>query len=178
MDRRARTTQRIIDGAATAFAKGGFAATSMDEIAASAGVSRLLLYRDFAGKLELYEAVLDRTRTRLTAAVEHPGRSEALRAVLTVARADPDGFTLMFRHAAREPDFADFVNAFFDESVRTSSAILATIEPDPALRRWASRMTVTTTFEAVLAWLELGNPALDDAFYQRLLKINRQIAKP
>jgi AcrR family transcriptional regulator len=178
MTRRERTTQRIIDGAAVAFAKGGFAGTSMDDIAASAGVSRLLLYRDFAGKRELYEAVLDRIQGRLMSAVGHPGTSEALRQVLTVARADPDGFTLMFRHAAREPDFADRARVFFDESVRTSSAILEGIEPDPALRRWAARVTVTTTFEAVLAWLEFGDPALDDVFYQRLLKINRQIAKP
>src|SRR5215467_8269434 len=61
MGRREDTTQRILDGAASVFAKGGYAGTSMEEIAAAAGVSKLLLYRDFAGKRELYQAVLDRT---------------------------------------------------------------------------------------------------------------------
>jgi AcrR family transcriptional regulator len=178
VDRRERTTQRILDGAATAFAKGGYAATSMEDIAAAAGVSRLLLYRDFAGKRELYEAVLARTQARLAGAVERPGMSEALRQVLAVARADPDGFTLMFRHAAREPDFTAYAESFFAESVRTSTAILERLEPDPALRRWAARITVSMTFEAVLTWLDYGDPALDEVFYQRLLKINRTIAKP
>src|SRR5258705_239866 len=58
MGRREQTTERILDGAAAAFAKGGYAGTSMEEIAAAAGVSKLLLYRDFAGKRETYQAII------------------------------------------------------------------------------------------------------------------------
>src|SRR5215470_12449201 len=101
MGRREETTARILDGAAAAFAKGGFAGTSMEEIAAAAGVSKLLLYRDFAGKRELYQAVLERTASRIAERVPFEASNDALRALIAAARADPDGFTLLFRHAAR-----------------------------------------------------------------------------
>jgi AcrR family transcriptional regulator len=178
MTRREQTTQRILDGAASAFAKGGFAGTSMEEIAAAAGVSKLLLYRDFAGKRELYEAVLARSRRRLMESVDLAARRDSLRQVLATARTDPDGFTLMFRHAAREPEFAAHVAEFFDESVRISAGLLRDVEPDPVLRRWAAELTVTVTFEAVIAWLEHGDPTRDDEFHERLLRVTRAIARP
>jgi AcrR family transcriptional regulator len=178
MGRREETTQRIIDGAAATFAKGGFAGTSMEEIASAAGVSKLLLYRDFAGKRELYQAVLTRTRQRLRDAVDLAASRDSLRDVLALARTDPDGFTLLFRHAAQEPEFAGFVAEFTDESVRVSAEILRDVEPDPVLRRWAAEMTVSVTFQAIIAWLEHGDPARDDEFYQRLLRVTRAVAKP
>src|SRR5215467_15935891 len=98
MGRREDTTQRILDGAASVFAKGGYAGTSMEEIASAANVSKLLLYRDFAGKRELYLAVLQRTIATIVDEVPPAASNEALRRLIAVARADPDGFTLLFRH--------------------------------------------------------------------------------
>ncbi|HEY2792829.1 MAG TPA: helix-turn-helix domain-containing protein, partial [Micromonosporaceae bacterium] len=171
--RRDQTTRRILDGAAATFAKGGYAATSMEEIAAAAGVSKLLLYRDFAGKRELYRAVLARTQEKLTARVESYASNESLRSVLAVARADPDGFTLLYRHAAREPEFAAYANTVTDEFERMAERILRDVEPDRVLRRWAAEMTVTITFQAIIAWLEHGDPDRDDEFFERLLAIAR-----
>src|SRR5262245_59556557 len=111
-DRREQTRQRILDGAAAAFAKSGYAATSMEGIAASAGVSKLLLYRDFAGKRELYQAVLERTRSRLAERVPNEPTIDALRALFRFAREDPDGFVLLFHRAAREPEFAQYAEDF------------------------------------------------------------------
>ena len=51
----------ILRAAARAFATGGFAATSMEDIAAEAGVTKLIVYRHFDSKQQLYEAVLDHT---------------------------------------------------------------------------------------------------------------------
>ncbi|MGH8982505.1 MAG: helix-turn-helix domain-containing protein, partial [Acidimicrobiia bacterium] len=50
----------ILDAAASAFAAGGYAATSMADIASAAGVSHLIVYRHFESKECLYEAVLER----------------------------------------------------------------------------------------------------------------------
>jgi AcrR family transcriptional regulator len=176
--RREQTTQRILDGAAAAFAKGGYAATSMAGIAVAAGVSKLLLYRDFAGKRELYQAVLERTLSRIEGRVPARASNESLRELIATARADPDGFVLVFRHAAREPEFADFVAGHLRRHVEVSQQLLRTIEPDPALRRWAAQMTVTITYQAIIAWLEHGDPRRDEEFYQRLLAVNRTAAKP
>jgi AcrR family transcriptional regulator len=178
MGRRDQTTQRILDGAAAAFVKAGYAGTSMEEIAAAAGVSKLLLYRDFAGKRELYQAVLERTVRRITDRVPAEGSTRALRELLAAARDDPDGFTLMFRHAAREPEFSGYAERLTAGMIQDSEQILRPIEPDPAMRRWAAEMTVHTTYQAIITWLEHGDPARDDEFFQRLLAVNRTVAKP
>jgi AcrR family transcriptional regulator len=176
-NRREQTTNRILDGAARALAKGGFAGTSMEDIATAAGVSKLLLYRDFAGKRELYQAVLTRIQGRIAELAPNAGTSQALRDLVAVARADPDGFTLLFRHAAREPEFAAYASELTDEYVRAAAETLRTHEPDPRLRRWAAEMAVTITFGGIIGWLEHGDPANDHTFEARLLTILRAAAK-
>src|SRR6266542_4557272 len=67
---RAERVQQVLAAAARAFARSGFAATSMDEIAAEAGISKLMIYRDFEGKRELYEAILESVSGRLREKVD------------------------------------------------------------------------------------------------------------
>ena len=54
----------ILRGAAQAFAHNGFAGTSMDDVAAACGVTKLILYRHFETKEGLYRAVLQRVFER------------------------------------------------------------------------------------------------------------------
>ena len=51
----------ILQGAATAFATKGFAATGMEAVAAASGITKEIVYRHFASKEELYREVLDST---------------------------------------------------------------------------------------------------------------------
>lgn len=53
---------RLIEAATAEFAAGGYAATTLDAIAARAGVTKGGLYFHFAGKEELFFAVLDHWR--------------------------------------------------------------------------------------------------------------------
>jgi hypothetical protein len=46
------------------------------------------------------------------------------------------------------------------------------------MRRWAAEATVDITYQAIITWLEHGDPARDDEFYARLLDVNRVAAKP
>jgi AcrR family transcriptional regulator len=154
----------------------------MEEIAAAAGVSKLLLYRDFAGKRELYQAVLARTRTAIESLVPDAGSAssigaDALRRLLAVARTDPDGFTLLFRHAPREAEFAEYARSVTGDYVRAAADTLRPYEPDPHLRRWAAEMAVTIAFQGIITWLEHGDPAADPAFLDRILTILRPTAK-
>ena len=55
----------ILRAAAAAFARTGFAGTSMDDVAAEAGITRLIVYRHFDSKEDLYRAVLERVTDRL-----------------------------------------------------------------------------------------------------------------
>jgi AcrR family transcriptional regulator len=56
----AETRERILDAAEVLFAEQGFAATSMRDLAARADLTAASLYNHFAGKEDLYEAVLAR----------------------------------------------------------------------------------------------------------------------
>lgn len=173
VDRREQTRQRILDGAAAAFAASGYAATSMEEIAATAGVSKLLLYRDFTGKRELYQAVLERTRARIAERVPVAASFESLRALFEAARADPDGFVLLFRHAAREPEFAGYAEAYGETALRRTEELLADIEPDPVLRRWLARVSTQNVHESIVAWLQVGDPAQDEEAFKRIARSAR-----
>ncbi|HEX6500915.1 MAG TPA: helix-turn-helix domain-containing protein [Micromonosporaceae bacterium] len=173
MGSREQTRRRILDGAASAFAKRGYAATSMEEIAATAGVSKLLLYRDFAGKRELYQAVLDRTKRRIEESVPPEATREALAALLTAARRDPDGFVLLFRHAAREPEFAGYAESISTEARQRCERLLRPYEPDPVLRRWAATVAIDATYQMIISWLEYGDPQRDQEILDRVASVSR-----
>ena len=101
---RAARREQILDAATRAFARSGFTATSLDDVAAEAGITRVLLYRHFASKADMYRSVLDRACEHVTAAIGvEDADVDTIPALLRAASADPDGVRLLFRHAAREP---------------------------------------------------------------------------
>jgi AcrR family transcriptional regulator len=60
--------QLIEDAAARLFARHGYAATTVEDIVAAAGVSKPMLYRHFESKKELQMKLLERRRDELAAA--------------------------------------------------------------------------------------------------------------
>jgi len=56
----------ILDAALTAFSQKGYHATSLDDIAREAGVSKALIYEHFASKQELYAELIARNARDLT----------------------------------------------------------------------------------------------------------------
>lgn len=161
--------ESIVRAAAHAFGRAGFAATSMEELALEAGVTKLIVYRHFDSKEQLYRAVLERVSVRLaeefTAAAARQRRSGvAAPAFLAVAREDPAGFRLLWRHSAREPEFASYAAEFRGLAVQTARAVLAARLPDPALHDWAAETAVAYLVEAVLNWLDHGDATRDEEF--------------
>jgi AcrR family transcriptional regulator len=161
---RAQRREQILDAATRAFSRTGFTATGLDDIAAEAGVTHVILYRHFASKSELYRAVLDRACARLAATVGTDEYDEAtIRVLLRAAAADPDGFRLLFRHAAREPEFSDVIDTIRSMSTEIADRHLTDRISDGAWRHWAARLLPTVTLEAVIAWLDTGQPDPDRA---------------
>lgn len=159
----------ILRGAARAFARSGFAGTSMDDVAAEVGVSRLIVYRHFDSKEDLYRAVLQRVFDRHAEEFVAGLEARSPRAIgagshLTVAREWPDGYVLLWRHAAREPKFAAYARELRGYAVDASRAVLAHTgaRGDPVTERWAAETIVGFIVESVLNWLEDGDPARDD----------------
>jgi AcrR family transcriptional regulator len=158
MPRTARREQ-ILAAATDAFARGGFSATSLDDIAREASVSRVILYRHFDSKADLYRAVLDRARARLAAAAHGPDFDAAsVDGLVAAAAEDPAGFRLLFEYAAREPEFHDEMGRFRAEMVALAHRQLSRAIGDRAWARWAAELAPTVAIEAVLAWLDAGQP--------------------
>ncbi len=157
--RRAERRAQILTAATRAFARAGFAATSLDDVAAEAGITRVILYRHFESKADLYRAVLDRACARLAEAVGTGDYGdEAIPALLRAAAADPGAFRLLFRHAGREPEFRDLADSLTAASAEVARQDLARqIPPGPWLD-WAARLIPALTVEAVIAWLDAGQP--------------------
>ena len=169
--RRKQRREQILAAATRAFARSGFAATSLEDVAAEARVSRVILYRHFESKTDLYRAVLERARGRLAAAVGTENfTAESVAALLRAAADDPEGFRLLFHHAAREPEFRAEVDQLRLASTKIAYRYLARRLPDRAWARWASQLVPTATIEAVIAWLDAGEPDPARAA-QRILQV-------
>ncbi|HKN99252.1 MAG TPA: TetR/AcrR family transcriptional regulator [Pseudonocardiaceae bacterium] len=161
---RAERREQILRAATEAFARSGFAATSLDDVAREAGVTRMVVYTHFESKHALYQAVLDRMRALLDTATGAPDyRNFSVEALLAVAAAEPAGFRLIFHHAAREPDFRDQVERFRATGTDIFRRYGADQIPDPAWLEWACHLVPTVTMEAVIAWLDAGQPDIAEA---------------
>jgi AcrR family transcriptional regulator len=169
-----RPTRRaaILRAAAAAFAERGFAATSMDDVAAAAGITRLIVYRHFESKDALYAAVLQDVRDRLAqegSAFSGRGESAAVRALLAVGRDDAAGVTLLLRHAAREPQFASYADEFREQVITYADRLMRLARAPARVRsRWAAETLVSFVFDALMHWLEDGDPERDDEFLARV----------
>jgi AcrR family transcriptional regulator len=164
--RRAERREQILAAATRAFARSGFAATSLDDIAAEAGITRVILYRHFDSKTDLYQAVLDRFCGVLSAYVDEPvgGFTEAsIDGLLRAAAAEPSGFRLLFQHAAREPEFKAQAERFRADITQAAYRQISAILPDQAWARWAAQLAPAAAIEAVIAWLDAGQPDPESA---------------
>lgn len=169
----------ILAAAAQVFARHGYTATTLDEVAAKAGVSKLIVYRHFNSKKELYAAILAQVSDRL-ASVEQPSApvhetdgdpaiqqaAASLAGTFAVARELPEAFHLMHRHAAREPEFADYTTAVLNAERERIESLLITVA-DPLIRSWMARLVANAVNESFLTWLEIGDPARDDEMVER-----------
>lgn len=158
----------ILSAAARAFARSGYAATSVDDVAAAAGITKLIVYRHFDTKESLYRAVLQQVFEReaeLFVAAVRDGlqAGNVTRALLTVGREWPDGFRLLWRHAAREPQFADYAHELREISVGAARAVVTPLVAPP-YAEWAAQTLFDHLVDAVLNWLDHGDTGRDEEF--------------
>lgn len=161
---RAQRREQILAAATKAFARTGFTATGLDDIAAEAGVTRVILYRHFDSKTVLYRAVLDRFCAVLSDHVAEPvgGFTDAsIDGLLKAAIAEPAGFRLLFVHAAREPEFMALAEQFRSDITAVAHQQISKIVGDQAWARWATQLAPTVAVAALIAWLDAGQPDPD-----------------
>ena len=101
--RRAATSQQILQAAAEVMAERGYAGTSLDSVAESAGVAKGSIYNHFGSKERLFEALIAHTMDRFSATLGRAARgadgAAALEAVVSAllveVRDNPAGTKLL-----------------------------------------------------------------------------------
>jgi AcrR family transcriptional regulator len=166
---RAERRAQLIEAAAAAFLARGFGGTSMDDVAHEAGVSRLIVYRNFESKTLLYGAVLDSVLLELAEQftdVDMATLAErgAVQMMLPVARRHPDAFRLLWRHAWHEPEFIDRSDIFRERVTYYARVMLVGAITDPLALEWAGVTAGHHLVDGICHWLDFGDPTRDDEF--------------
>lgn len=137
---RAVREQQMLDAAVATFARRGYRAASMDEIAVAAGVSKPLVYLYLHSKDDLFTACIRREaealKAAVRAAVELDGPADrqlwsGLLGFFEHTAAHPDGWTVLYSQARTvgEP-FADEVAAMRAEIVEFVRGLIAAAARD------------------------------------------------
>ena len=124
MNKGQRTAGRILDVAEAMFARDGYAASSLRDIAEAVGIQQPGLYKHFASKEDLYRAVFARTLQPLFAIMDD----------LLAASVAPGFITLTDRlvdHMAERPNVAKLL---------TRAALLPEAERDEIATEWLQRL--------------------------------------
>ncbi|GAC1332017.1 MAG: TetR/AcrR family transcriptional regulator [Mycobacteriales bacterium] len=99
--------EQLITVARGLFARRGYDATSIEEIAAKAGVSKPVVYEHFGGKEGIYAVVVDREMSQLLERIEgalsggHPRElvEQAALALLDYIERESDGFRILLQNS-------------------------------------------------------------------------------
>ena len=109
-------TAAILQGAMKEFLENGYAATSMDKVAKSAGVSKATVYSHFGDKENLFNAVIEdlvKDKFQQVMGLEKPQSLERDPKVVLSAMA-----TKMLENARGDRSFLDFLRVIIGESGR------------------------------------------------------------
>jgi AcrR family transcriptional regulator len=128
-EKKARTRAQLIDAAASVFARRGFAAASLDEVADEAGLTKGAVYSNFDSKEELFQVVIDERLNepmlRLAEDLDTRGTfaeraMEGARMFVDMAQQERDLFLLALEHniyVARHPEHAPAYSARYREQL-------------------------------------------------------------
>ena len=116
--------EQLLDVGRSLFADKGFDATSVEEIAARAGVSKPVVYEHFGGKEGLYAVVVDREMAQLldsiTGALQTPGAhprillEQAALSLLDYIESNSDGFRILVRDSPVAQSTGSFASLISD----------------------------------------------------------------
>ena len=161
--------EQLLDVGRSLFAERGFEATSIEEIAARAGVSKPVVYEHFGGKEGLYAVVVDREMSdllhRLTAALSsgHPRQlvEQAALALLTYIEEQTDGFRILSRDspvAGSSGTFSSLLNDIASQVEHIMIREFESREIRPELAPMYAQMLVGMVALTGQWWLEERQP--------------------
>ncbi len=169
---RMSSTQRreqLISVGRQIFAERGFDATSIEEIAARAKVSKPVVYEHFGGKEGLYavvvdrevRALLDRITTALTAGHPRELLEQAALALLDYIETETDGFRVLVRESPMLTAAGNFSSVLNDVAHQVEHILGAEFKQrgfDPRLAELYSQALVGMVALTGRWWLEVRRP--------------------
>ena len=161
--------EQLIQIARTLFAKKGFEATSIEEVAQKASVSKPVVYEHFGGKEGLYAVVVDREvgalLDRITQGLGavHPREKliNAAEAFLTYIEEQPEGFTILVRGSTSPTAAGTFASLLGDVASQVDYVLEEEFSArgyDKKLAPLYSRALVGMVAQVGLWWLDTGKP--------------------
>jgi AcrR family transcriptional regulator len=171
-EREAERREQFMRVAAAVFRQHGLARATMEQVAAAAGVTKVVLYRRFASKDALILAIFAETIRRLKAEDATPwtGYGGGMRKALSAARSFEDGFILLVRHGDQNPTYQASHAAL---RLRTGLRLRSLLwYPDPVppkperpgLLELSLEPMISFCNDALAYWVEKGDPAKDALF--------------
>lgn len=168
----AERREQLVAVARGVFAQRGFEGTSVEEIAAQAGVSKPVVYEHFGGKEGLYAVVVDRETRQL---------HDAIRTALTTPRAssrqlieygalalmdyldeNPDGFRILARDSSILSASGSFASILTDIVTRVEDLLADPFERhgfDPQFAGLYAQALVGLVALAGQSWLDTREPS-------------------
>jgi AcrR family transcriptional regulator len=126
--------EQLLDVGRGLFAERGFDATSVEEIAQRAGVSKPVVYEHFGGKEGLYAVVVDREMSRLLDAITgalassgHPREllERAAYALLDYVESSSDGFRILVRDSPVAQSTGSFASLISDATSQVEHLLVS-----------------------------------------------------
>ena len=162
--------EQLVGVARSLFAERGYEATSVEEIAERAGVSKPVVYQHFGGKEGLYAVVVDREVTTLTAAItaamdsSHPklAAQGAADAFLRYIEEREEGFRVLLRDAPTGMGAGSFASVIADVAASAEGLLLDEFGDrgfDEDAAPMYARMLVGAVALVGEWWLEVREPA-------------------
>ncbi|KMK74276.1 TetR family transcriptional regulator [Kocuria rhizophila] len=174
--------EQLLDTALRVFSDGGYHATSMDEIAAAAGVSKPVLYQHFPGKRELFLALVEHTLADLSQrigdslATADSNRAQVRNVIDThfeFVHSCPQAHRLVFSADLMSfPEVAAQLDEFYQEVAQTVAAFLGprTGAP-PAQAMLLSRGLVHLVETSAVFWTRHPEAGTREEVQDRLFRL-------
>ena len=164
--------QQLLDIGRRLFAERGFEGTSIEEIAAQAGVSKPVVYEHFGGKEGLYAVVVDREVERLTTITmalldgkqSRPKFEAAAVTLLRYIEDNADGFRILVRDSspgATTGTYGTLLSDIAGQVEYIMADFLKSRGRDPKLAPMYSQMLVGMVAFTGQWWLDARKPKLE-----------------
>ena len=162
--------EQLLDIGRSRFAEKGFDATTVEEIAASAGVSKPVVYEHFGGKEGLYAVVVDREMSALldsiTGALTSSGQPRELLeraafSLLDYIESSTDGFRILVRDSPVAQSTGSFASLLSDAASQVEHIMASQLKSrgfNPELAPMYAQMLVGMVALTGQWWLDARRP--------------------